>query len=159
MIIQRKATNMQGHLISHFIVALAAMSLSVAAMSAKAADPIDERSNGYKTSKDSIAAIKYALATGEPVAITAPARSLAAFATTIPSLYPPGSNGFFSRASGDIWRNWSDFEAKARTFQNSASALAELASTNAGPLLLNDAFDKLQASCKSCHDAYRRGFF
>jgi cytochrome c556 len=150
---------MQGHLILHYIVALAAMSLSVAATSARAADPIDERANGFRTSKSAIAVIKDALTTGKPTAIVVPARSLAVFAGTMPSLYPPGSNGFFSRASGDIWRNWADFEAKARTFQNSASALADLASTSAEPALLNETFEKLTASCKSCHDTYRRGFF
>jgi len=150
---------MQEHLTSLSVVVLAAFCLSVVATPAMAADPIDERVNGFKSSKHAIADIRDALTTGNSAAITVSARSLAAFAVTMPSLFPQGSNGFFSRASGDIWRNFPDFEAKARIFQDSASALADLASKNAEQALLNDAFGKLTTSCKSCHDAYRRGIF
>lgn len=74
------------------------------------------------------------------------------------------SSGWFPRGSGpeagktgakpEIWRNWPDFVAKERAFQqsarmfNAAAASGDMNATKAR-------FADLGGTCKACHDKYR----
>jgi cytochrome c556 len=59
-----------------------------------------------------------------------------------------------SRAKPEIWANWSDFEAKAKTFQDAAAKLAEATKTE-DKQKIADAHAATGKTCGGCHDTFR----
>lgn len=59
-----------------------------------------------------------------------------------------------SRATSDIWDNWSDFEAKAQAFQDQAAMLAETAEQEGFEAARGLVQDTL-STCGDCHRPYR----
>ena len=64
------------------------------------------------------------------------------------------ASGLQSGAKDDIWENQADFNEKAATTAERATALAAAASQGRGPTA--QAVGALGGSCKSCHDNYRK---
>ncbi|UCV27433.1 c-type cytochrome [Ferribacterium limneticum] len=127
---------------------------------AGASDVISERESGFKGSKRAVATIKDALAEGNMATVATSAKSVADFAERIPSLFPAGSKGgIFSAAKEDIWRSFPDFVQKSKSFQVNAQALAALAvAPSPDKAAVNEAFAKVTADCKSCHQPYKKGW-
>jgi cytochrome c556 len=89
-------------------------------------------------------------------AMAGPARSLAQWATVLPTLFPAGTGPDMvaTRARPEIWANRADFEQKARDYAAAATRLVEAA--GAGDMAAGgQAWDATRATCSACHDRYR----
>jgi len=126
-----------------------------AASAALAGDPIDERVKAFKGAKQSFAQVKDGLSSGDNAAIAEAAKSLAALGGRIPDMFPVGSNKGKTDAKDEIWSNFSDFSAKAKTMQERSQALALLASSGGTKDQLAEAAGQVMDSCKSCHRRYK----
>lgn len=79
--------------------------------------------------------------------------SLAGHATKLKTLYPAGSgNEPKSEASPAIWTNKPDFDKRLTEM----GALATAAGKAKTAEEFKPAFQKVSATCKSCHDVYRK---
>lgn len=124
-----------------------------------AADPVDERIEGFKESKRGVARIEDAIRKGDALTVADQARLLALFAEKIPSLFPADAKGgFLSKAKGEIWQSFPDFSQKANSFQVSAQQLeASARGDNVDAGVLNQRLRAVQDSCVSCHRQYKKG--
>jgi len=139
------------------IWAAAAGVLAIAAATAavSAGNPMDER---QATMKQVGQAMK------EGTALTAPATYDAAKAKTLMDgvgaaakklhgLYPAGSGDDpKSAADPKIWENKADFDKRLTEMSTLAAAASKTTSTDT----FKPAFSALGATCKSCHDIYRK---
>ncbi len=125
-----------------------------------AADPVNERIEGFKESKHGIARIEDAIQKGDLSTVANQARLLTIFAEKIPGLYPDyAKGGFFSKAKGEIWANFPDFSQKAKAFQVSSQQLeASARVNNVGVGALTQRLRAVKDSCTSCHRQYKKGF-
>ena len=114
---------------------------------------VEQRVKRFKQSGGDIQAIfKKHLGVGNFAAIQDAAARMAAWGDDMPDAFPAGSNSI--GADKAIWKNFSDFEAKAQVFGDAARALkAAAASGDAGAT--KKAAQMVGASCKSCHESYR----
>jgi cytochrome c556 len=114
---------------------------------------VEQRVKRFKQSGGDIQAIfKKHLGAGNFAAIQDAAARMAAWGDDMPDAFPAGSNSI--GADKVIWKNFSDFEAKAQVFGDAARALkAAAASGDAGAT--KKAAQMVGASCKSCHESYR----
>lgn len=114
---------------------------------------VEQRVKRFKQSGGDIQAIfKKHLGAGNFAAIQDAAARMAAWGDDMPDAFPAGSNSI--GADKAIWKNFSDFEAKAQAFGDAARALkAAAASGDAGAT--KKAAQMVGASCKSCHESYR----
>ena len=114
---------------------------------------VEQRVKRFKQSGGDIQAIfKKHLGAGNFATIQDAAVSMAAWGDDMPDAFPAGSNSI--GADKAIWKNFSDFEAKAQVFGDAARALkAAAASGDAGAT--KKAAQMVGASCKSCHESYR----
>jgi cytochrome c556 len=76
-------------------------------------------------------------------------------AARIPTLFPKGSTDPNSRALPKIWDNWDKFEQLAKQLQDRAMALSNAAGSQTDENF-KEKSDKVFATCKSCHDQFRR---
>jgi cytochrome c556 len=86
-------------------------------------------------------------------AIKTEALALQALAPHVTHLYPPGSTQAPTDAKLEIWRNWPDFEAKAKALETASADLA-----NANPKDFDALFAQVRAvsqTCTGCHELYR----
>ena len=84
------------------------------------------------------------------------ADTIAAFAPTVPGLFPAGTGPDVGRteAKAEIWQKPEDFRAKAADFNRAARAFQ--AAARGGNLdAIRAAQGGLGKSCKACHDLYR----
>ena len=86
------------------------------------------RQSAYALSAGSFAAMKAAADAGADVhSLVLPARTLARWARTLPSLFPAGTNLPSSKALPAVWSDRAGFEARAAAYADAAQALAEAA--------------------------------
>ena len=83
------------------------------------------------------------------------AQSIAMSAHQIPDLFPKGSTDPNSRALPAIWQNWDKFVALAKQLEDQATSLSNAAAAGDDENL-KEKSQKLFATCKSCHDQFRR---
>lgn len=83
------------------------------------------------------------------------AQAIAASAHQIPSLFPKGSTDPNSRALPAIWENWDKFTALAKQLEDQATSLSNAAAAGDDENL-QEKSQKLFATCKSCHDQFRK---
>lgn len=140
------------------IVAAASAALllaGVAVTPATAQDPIKTRKDGFESMKKAMGQTKSILDKGEAASTVAdPAQRMVAFASTIPSLFPAGSDKGDTDALPAIWTNKPDFEAKAKAFEEAAKAL-EVAAASGDKSAVMKQFAAVGGTCKACHDRYR----
>jgi cytochrome c556 len=86
-------------------------------------------------------------------AIRNDARSIQAGAAKMPSLFPPGSNAPPTTAKAALWRNWPDFEARARALASESGKLLEADVRDAKALRAQ--MRRIADACGSCHEHYR----
>jgi len=74
----------------------------------------------------------------------------------IPDVFRMDTSGseLVTEALDDIWSNTDDFNGKAATVAERASALAAATGQGAGAAM--KAFGAMGGACKSCHDEYRQ---
>ena len=114
---------------------------------------VEQRVKRFKQSGGDIQAIfKKHLGAGNFAAIQDAAARMAAWGDDMPDAFPADSISI--GADKAIWKNFSDFEAKAQVFGDAARALkAAAASGDVGAT--KKAAQMVGASCKSCHESYR----
>jgi cytochrome c556 len=83
-----------------------------------------------------------------------PARSLARWARTLPSLFPAGTNLPNSHARPEIWSDRAGFEARAAAYADAARLLAEAADTGDRAAFLTQ-WNAVRGTCGACHDSYK----
>jgi cytochrome c556 len=116
---------------------------------------LDGREKAMKTLGGSMKTIKDLIGAGGPAAdIVAPAEQIAEIAATITDHFPEGSDFDGDEASADIWKNWEDFSAKAKSLGDEATLLASAAS-GGDMATVGAQFDKVGGACGACHKAYR----
>lgn len=83
------------------------------------------------------------------------AEQIATNAARIPSLFPKGSTDPNSRALPAIWENWDKFVALSKELEDTATSLARAADADQNEEL-REKSKKMFATCKSCHDQFRK---
>ena len=86
--------------------------------------------------------------------LTFPARALARWARTLPSLFPAGTNLPNSKALPTVWSDRAGFEARAAAYADAATALAQAAQAGDRTAFLAR-WAAVGATCSACHDTYR----
>jgi cytochrome c556 len=85
--------------------------------------------------------------------IKADAEAITDLASHVTHLFPAGSTQKPTQARSAIWRNWADFEAKARGLETASEKLARTGAGDEPALGL--AAGELTRSCVACHEKYR----
>lgn len=113
------------------------------------------RSGAMKEMGKNMKAIKELISgNGSAADAGAPAQKIAEIAAKIPDLFPQGSDAPDDGAKAEIWQNWDDFAAKAKSLQAEATMLASAA--GGGDLATVGAqFEKVGGTCGACHKQYR----
>jgi cytochrome c556 len=133
----------------------AALALSLGFAAVSAGNPMDERQATMKAVGQSM---KAGAGLNSPATFdAAKARtamdSVAAAAKKLKSLYPPGSGSDpKSAADPKVWENKADFEKKLAEMGAAATAAGKATTAEA----YKPAYAALGATCKSCHDIYRK---
>jgi cytochrome c556 len=83
------------------------------------------------------------------------AQAIAMSSHRIPALFPKGSTDPNSRALPAIWENWDKFSALAKQLEEQANSLSNAAASEDDENL-QEKSQKLFATCKSCHDQFRK---
>jgi cytochrome c556 len=113
------------------------------------------RQSAYILSGGSFAAMKAAADAGADVRQLAfPARALARWARTLPSMFPAGTNLPNSHARPEIWSDRAGFEARAAAYAAAAAQLATVAQSGDRAAFLTQ-WTAVRATCRACHDAYK----
>ena len=86
-------------------------------------------------------------------AIKADAEAIAALAPHITHLFPTGSTQIPTEAKVTIWKNWPDFESKARALEVESGKLANMNPENIAALSAQ--VRAVSQACGACHEKYR----
>ena len=119
---------------------------------------VKERMDAMKDIADAMKAIGTMMKAETPLdhgVVAASARSIAAHAQEMPTLFPEGSTDHPSEALPAIWENWHDFSVIASELSRRAEALAEQAGSGDGLEALRPGFAAIGKTCQSCHQDYR----
>lgn len=81
--------------------------------------------------------------------------TIAMDAHRIPDLFPKGSTDPNSRALPKIWENWDEFVKLAKQLEDQAQKISAAAGAEDDEDLKGKA-KKMFATCKSCHDQFRK---
>jgi len=87
-------------------------------------------------------------------AIKDDARAIAAVASRIASLFPPGSDQRPTEARPEIWTRWDDFTARAQALERESAGFVTNADTG-DPDAIARQFRTVGRACTECHDQYR----
>lgn len=113
------------------------------------------RQSGFALSRGAFIAMKAAAEGGADVKqLSVPARTIARWARTLPSMFPAGTDLPTSRALPPLWSDRPGFEAKAAAYEAAAGRLAEAAESGDRAAFLTR-WGELGAACSACHDLYR----
>ena len=133
------------------ILITAAMTLTASVASA---DIIAERKAGFKGNIAALKTIKSALGAGDLTPVIGAAESVADWSARMTSYFPEGSDEGETNARMDIWLDFDDFTAKAKSAEDAALKLAALA--KAGDMDgAKQGFKSLAGTCKTCHQSYK----
>ncbi len=132
--------------------------LITAAMLASAgvasADVIAERKAGFKGNVAALKTIKAALGAGDLTPVVGAAESVADWSARMTEYFPEGSDEGETNARMDIWLDFDDFTAKAKSAENAALKLAALA-RDGDMDGAKQGFKTLAGTCKTCHQSYK----
>lgn len=142
------------------LLALAAAAIFGAATTAAfaQADVVTERRNVMRAKLAEFRAVRDGLAgSGAVTALAARGSRLAELSDRLPGLVPEGSGvgAGETRALPAIWQNMADFRAQSAAFGTASRALAQAAGGGDRPAT-QVAFNRVSATCDSCHNAYRQ---
>jgi cytochrome c556 len=113
---------------------------------------IDKRKENYQANKDHMRLIYNAIKSNDLDQVIKSANVIESFAATMPSFFPEGSES--RGASDNIWLDFGGFEKSAKANEKAARALKVAAQEN-NIEELNNLFDALSNTCKSCHRSYK----
>jgi cytochrome c556 len=140
------------------LLAAALAALPIAAFAQAGLTPeqiVAARQSAYLLSAGDFVQMKAAADAGADVhRLVLPARAMARWARTLPSLFPAGTNLPGSEALPTVWSDRAGFEARAAAYAAAATSLAEAA--QAGDLaLFRTRLGAVGQACSDCHDHYR----
>ncbi len=116
------------------------------------AGPIKDRHELMERIGDQAKIIGDALKSGKFDPIGPAAEKIHAESEKALPMFPEGSTHPNSRSKPEIWKHWSDFEAKMKAMQDKSAALVTAAKESGDVRASAQAmFD----TCKQCHDDYR----
>lgn len=146
------------------LLAAALIAIPLAAATAQTGTPaagltpeqiVAARQSAYALSAGSFVAMKAAAEGGADThLLVLPARTLARWARTLPSMFPEGTNLSSSKALPAVWSDRAGFEARAAAYAAAAQALAEAAQGGDRAVFLQR-WGEVRTTCGACHDAYR----
>lgn len=142
--------------------ALAAIPLAAAGAQNEAVPPgltpeqiVAARQSAYILSGGAFASMKAAADAGADVrSLVFPARALARWARTLPTMFPAGTNLRNSHALPAVWSDRAGFEARAAAYADAARLLAEAAQSGDRAAFLAQ-WTAVRATCGACHDQYK----
>lgn len=135
---------------------LALLGTGLAHAELSAPEALAARQAGMKENGRDAAAIKKAIETGGDLGALAPrAAEIAAFASKLPGLFPPGSDQGKTRALPAVWADKADFDKQAAALATHARALETALKAN-DPTKAKAAFGAAAGTCGACHRTYRR---
>ena len=136
--------------------ALAAIPIGAVAQTGLSPEQIvAARKTGYALSAADFVQLKAQADAGADVhSLAFPARALARWAQTLPSLFPAGTNLPSSKALPTVWSDRAGFEARAAAYAAAATALAEAAQSGDRAAFLTR-WAAVRQTCSDCHDTYR----
>ena len=124
----------------------------------RAAALMKERHEKYEAIGDAMKAASRELKGAKPnlAVVRKNAGIIAAFAPTIPSLFPPGTGPDVGKtdAKAEIWQKPQDFMAKSTAFTAAARAF-NTAAQGSNLAAIRAAHGAMGKTCKGCHDLYR----
>ena len=113
------------------------------------------RRTAYGLSAGTFASMKFAADAGADVhQLAQPARALARWARTLPTMFPAGTNLPSSKALPTVWSDRAGFEARAAAYADAATALATAAQSGDRAAFLAQ-WTLVRGTCAACHDTYR----
>lgn len=122
------------------------------------ADPataVADRQAAMKSAGGMVQKLKGAVDSGGDVKEQAAlADQLAAFAKSVPSLFPEGT-AEGSKAKPEVWSDRAGFEAKAAVFADATAKLAEAAKAGDTAGFATQ-FGEVRKSCGGCHSSYKQ---
>jgi cytochrome c556 len=141
------------------LLAAALVAIPIAAVAQAGLTPeqiVAARQSAYILSGADFAQMKAQADAGVDVhTLTFPARALARWARTLPSLFPAGTNLPNSKAFPAVWSDRPGFEARAAAYATAAAALADAAQAGDRPTFLTR-LAAVRQTCSDCHDTYHR---
>ena len=113
------------------------------------------RQSAYILSAGTFASMKAAADAGADVrGLAVPARALARWARTLPTMFPAGTNLPNSHALPAVWSDRAGFEARAAAYAEAARLLAEAAQSGDRAAFLAR-WGEVRATCAACHEGYK----
>ena len=85
--------------------------------------------------------------------VTEDAKAIEQLAAQVSAKFPPGSTQAPTATKPSAWRNWPDFEAKAKKLEVEAHKLVATPTSDATALRAQ--FRAVAFACDACHEAYR----
>jgi cytochrome c556 len=81
------------------------------------------------------------------------AKIIEELAAQVTKAFPPGSTQPPTATKPLVWKQWPDFEAKAKTLEAEAQKLTQTSTANAAALRAQ--FRAVAFACDACHEPYR----
>jgi cytochrome c556 len=119
------------------------------------AGPIRDRHALMEEIGDHAKKIGGALKQGTTEGVAAEADGISVEAKKINALFPKGSTDPKSRALPAIWENWDKFVELAKQLETTSQSLSSAAAASDDEDL-KEKSQKVFATCKSCHDQFRK---
>jgi cytochrome c556 len=85
--------------------------------------------------------------------VTEDARIIEQLAAQVAAKFPAGSTQAPTATKPNVWRNWPDFEAKAKKLEVEAAKLTQTPTSDAAALRAQ--FRAVAFTCDACHEPYR----
>ena len=140
------------------LLAAALVAIPIAAAAQAGLTPeqiVAARQSAYALSAANFVQMKAQAEAGVDVHTLAfPARSLARWARTLPTMFPAGTNLPSSKALPPVWSDRAGFESRAAAYAAAATALAEAAQSGDRAAFLTR-WAAVRQTCSDCHDTYR----
>jgi cytochrome c556 len=115
---------------------------------------IKDRMDGMMSMAKSMKVIKQRIrANQSPHAIALEAKNVQTQALAIISFFPPGSTQPPTDARPEVWKNWADFEAKAKALKTESNKLAGMGAESLPNI--NAQYAVVARTCSNCHELYR----
>ena len=117
-----------------------------------AAGIVDKRKENFQGNKESMKNIYQAIKGNDLQKIIESSNKIELFASEMANYFPVDSSS--RGASDDIWTNFDGFKEKAQENETAAKLLKNAAQQNKIDEL-NDLFNQLSKTCKSCHRSFK----
>ena len=113
---------------------------------------VDKRKENFQTNKESMKNIYQAIKVNDLQKIIESSNKIELFASEMVDYFPVDSSS--RGASDDIWTNFDGFKERAQENETAAKLLKNAAQQNKIDEL-NELFNELSMTCKSCHRSFK----